>query len=403
VSVAARPRHPVTGRRFWLRAKTPRELGAYVHRLDSLRTELRLGMRSAEEVDRELRHLRHGPVTVERAAVSYLERSLADNTKRRVRSLLASYLAPFAAKPIASIDAVQLAAWIRWLQSTGLHGTSIGTVWRTLRAIARHAQERGWIGALPWGAWRPKLPGGPKRPQREATRSLAELARLLEAARRNDDDDRALLRCAPADSEPKIAAAALLCLRQGELGGLRWSDIEWGPPLVVLVARQWEKAPLKMRAQPRRIEAATDLADILTRYRAHLQVSCLYDERGPVFPSRKSVYGRPRAYTRGQVLTSLQLRAAVNRAGLPNAGGWSAHSLRDSFVTLEVDATGGDLARVASRSRHASLSSFVRYVRAVSRNTAPPAFHSLPGLENAGGAPSLPEHDESTAKNEPPP
>jgi integrase len=65
---------------------------------------------------------------------------------------------------------------------------------------------------------------------------------------------------------------------------------------------------------------------------------------------------------------------------LPNVLSWSAHSLRDTFVSLEVAATGGDLARVQARSRHATLSSLARYVRALSRNhPAPPAVRTLAG------------------------
>jgi integrase len=404
VSFMTRPRHPVTGRRFYLRARTQRELEAYMHRLDTLRTELRLNVRTVEEIDRELRHLRHGPVTLERAAVSYLERKLADNTKRRVRSALDSHLRAIAALPIASLDAVTLQAWIRSVELTGIHQTSVRAVWKTLSAIVRHATERGWIGALPWGSWRPKIGRAPKRAQREATRTLAELRRLLEGARANDDEDRSYLPMSMADSEAKIAAASLLGLRQGELAGLRWDEVGWGPPLVVLVARQWENAPLKNSAQPRRIEAIEALAEILQRLRAHQERWGMYEPAGPVFPSRKSAYGKPRPYTRGQVLTSLQVRSAVNRAGLPHPQAWSAHSLRDSFVTLEAQASGGDLVRVASRSRHASLTSLVRYLRAVSRDTAPPAFSCLPGY-NADGAPSLlsPGHDDRIIEKEPPP
>lgn len=406
MSVASRPRHPVTGRRFFLRARTPRELDAYLHRLDSLRTELRLGLRTADEVDRELRHLRHGPVTLERAAVSYLQRpALALNTKRRVRSLLATHLSALAYRPLGSLDAIALQAWIRTLERAGLHATSIGTVWRTVSAIGRHAQERGWLGVLPWSGWRPRLSSAGKRAPREAARTLSELARLLSAAAVIDEGAALLFR--PADLEAKIACAALLGLRQGELGGLRWSDVQWGPPVVVLVARQWRDAPLKGHAQPKRIEAIDALGDVLWRHRERLESACLHHPEGPIFVrQRLSAPHRPRPYTRGQVLTSLELRSAVNRAGLPHVGAWSAHSLRDSFVTLEAASAGGDLARVASRSRHASLSSLVRYLRATTRDTAPPAFASLPRLTSnaSGAAPLLPTAGttDETAPNETP-
>lgn len=386
----SQPRHPITGRRIRLHARTQRELDAYLHRLDTLRTELKLGMRTIEQVDVELRHLMHGPATVERAAVGYLARaSLAKNTKSRVRSLVESknggaHLAPLLGRPLASLDASVLAPWLEGLARAKLHPTTIAMIWRTLRSIVRHGAERGWIGALPWGAWRPRLSRAPRRPPREATRTLEELARLLLAARELDDRDWNLTRAAMGtwDREAMIACAALLGLRQGELGGLRWSDVGWGPPIEVLVARQWQRDPLKMGAQPMRVQALEELAEILMRYRARLRIAGRYRDGGPVFPRRDD----GRWYTRGAVLSRLNLRAAIRRAQLPHLASWSAHSLRDSFVTLEVLASGGDLVRAAARSRHASVASLARYLHALSRSCASPATSHLPSVI-AGDAP----------------
>lgn len=392
----SRPRHPVTGRRFWLSAPTKRELDAYLHRLDGLRTELKLGLRTSEEVARDLRHLQHGPATVERAAVSYLERpSLAKNTKRRVRALLESdkgaHLRPLLAVPLASLDGAVLAPWIEGLHRAGLHPTTIAMIWRTLRSLVRHGAERGWIGALPWGAWRPRLSGAPKRALREAARTMGELAAILMAARELDEDDLSYLPMASADREAKIACCALLGLRQGELGGLRWGDLE---PPTVLVARQYEGRPLKMGAQAARIETVPELFAILERFRARRAPwwgGGLKPEH-PIFPSPKSAFGKPRPYTGGQVLTSLQLRSAVRRAKLPHGGAWSPHSLRDTFVTLEVAARGGDLPGALPRTRHATVASLARYLRATFRDPSPPPALLLPGTtRDELGSPPTPD------------
>lgn len=378
MSFAARPRHPVTGKRISLSAASKRELDSYLYRIDSLRTELRLGVRSSEQIDRELRHLRHGPVTLARAAVAYLERPLAMNTKRGMRSAVDGHLAVLLPNPIASLDAPTVAAWIEALAKAGLARTTIGTVWRKLRSLVRYAQERGWIGAPPWGDWRPSRGrGAAGRPTREAARSVDELVRLAHAARELDAIEYTGLECL-------ILVAALLGLRQGELAGLRWHDVMWGPPLFVRVARQWGRgAPLKGNAKPRRIESIRELAIALLAHRDALTARQLFAESGPIFPVPSSEATRPRAYEKGEVLTRLKLRTAVARARLPNVGAWSAHSLRDSFVTLEAAAAGGDLAHVQSRSRHASLASLVRYLRAMNRNRpASPALLELPGLES---------------------
>ena len=407
MSYQTRPRHPITGRRIRLHARSAVELGAYKHRLDSLRTDMKLGLKSVEQVEKELRHLQHGPATVERAAVGYLERpSLAENTKRRVRALVQSanggaHLAPLLGVPLAALDASVLSPWIEGLHKAGLHPTTIAMIWRTLRSLVRHGAERGWIGALPWGAWRPRLSKAPKRPQREAARTLEELARLLLAAR--ELDARAARPRALGDrgaaSHRGQTARGLLGLRQGELAGLRWSDVEWRPPITVLIARQYARAPLKMGAQPKRIESIEELRTILLRHQERLAIAGLWTPCGPIFPAPASLEeGRARPYLAGPVLSRLNLRAAMRRAQLPNVGAWSAHSLRDSFVTLEALASGGDLAHVAARSRHGSLASLARYLRALSRNNAAPAIPSLAG-SIAGAAPALEEHH---AKETPP-
>jgi integrase len=390
LSVSARPRHPITGRRFILTARTPRELESYLHRLDSLRTELRIGLRSIEQIDRELRHLQHGPAILERAAVSYLERpNLARNTKKRVRSVIdpkgSGHLVSLLSKPIAALDAPTLSAWITELERAGLHGTSIGTIWRTLRAIVRHASEKGWIGALPWGAWRPKLRGAAKRELREAARSYDELAALLAAAAALDAA-RGPASCLHA----MIACAALLGLRQGELAGLRWTDVETlGLVTTVLVARQWEGQPLKMGAAPMRIETGPELGQILAAHAMRLTDAGRFARKGPIFPHPK--HERPTPYSRGQVLSTLNLRACVRRAKLPHVLSWSPHSLRDSFVTLEALAAGGDLRRVAARSRHATIDSLARYLRAHTRNPAPPSLlGARPGHSEGDAAPDDP-------------
>lgn len=381
---SARPRHPVTGRRFRLRAGTPRELEAYLHRVESLRTELRLSMRTPEEVDRDIRRLVHGPITLERAALAYLERgSIAPNTRRGMRSALAVAFRPIADRPLASLDAPTLAGWIEGL-ARSLEPTSLGTVWRRLRAIARYAQERGWIGRAPWGDWTPARRASVRpRRQREAARSVDELVRLVHAARALDENVYTGLGL-------KILIACLLGLRQGELGGLRWEDVAWGPPLRITIARQWDEgAPVKAR-RVKQLESIDELAIALADHRERMKSARLYREKGPIFPGPDSAPDHARAYSGGEVLTRLHMRKAVSLAGLPNIAGWSAHSCRDTFVTLEASAAGGDLQRVQARSRHASLASLVRYLRALDRNApASPALIELPGLE-AGDAGPIP-------------
>jgi integrase len=378
---SSRPRHPVTGRRIRVRAQTQRELDAYLHHFDSLRKSVRYGIRTPEEIGRGLGFLDHGPVTLERAAVAYLERpALAPNTRRGMRSAVDGHFAKLLPLPLAALDGPTVARWVESLEKAGLAAGSIGTLWRKLGAVVRYASERGWISAPPWGDWKPTRGTGAKgRAMREAARSVGELVRLAHAARELDALEYSGLEC-------KILVTSLLGLRQGELAGLRWSDVAWGPPIVVFVTRQWAKAPLKNK-RPMRIESIRELAVVLASHREEIRARALYDERGPVFPSPKSLASAPRAYEKGEVLTRLHIRKAVSLAHLPNIRGWSAHSLRDTFVTLEASAAGGDLAHVQARSRHASLASLARYLRTLNRNRpASPALLELPGLDCADDA-----------------
>ena len=400
----AKTKHPVTGRRIHLRARSERELEAYKHRVESLASELRLGLTSAEDVSRALRRLEHGVVTLERAANAYAERSdLAANTRGRVRALLTTQIAPLAALELVQLDSSVLKPWLDQLRARGLEVTTIATTWRTLRSVIRYAAERGWIGALPWGAWRPTLWGGKSsRAPREACRSIAELARLIAAGAAVDeaDDDLAL--------EPKIAAAGLLGLRQGELAGLRWPDLTRGPerldddgrasrPLMVSIERQWQGAPLKNRGRRRKLETIEELATILERHRLRLVEKGLYLPAGPVFPSpAHSRRGVPKPYPSGRVISSIHLRQAVALAGLPNVQCWSAHSLRDTFVTLENQAMGGDLARLATRSGHSSIASLARYFRSADRQPSGPGIKALPTLPGSEVPPLLVGHLETT-------
>jgi integrase len=379
----AHPRHPLTGKQFTLRAKTKRELEAYLAHLDKLREGLRLGTLTDHEVAHTLRRLRkHGRRTLEQAARAYMERPhLSPNTRRRVASNLATHLHELAPLPLEALEAPRLAAWLERCGRT-LTGGTLTVLWRTLRAVVRFALERGWLDRCPWGSWRPSIRGKPStRLPREAARHVGELRALIEAARELDVASRVI----GANSAIKIALAAFLGLRAGELAGLRWSDLDW-PAQVVAIVRQGEGRPTKARRVDL-VAAVPELFAMLEQWRVYLDGFALYAIDGPILPCMwRSSMREPRPYLeRAEVLTRAELRAAVERAGLPHAERWTPHSLRDTFVTLEAEGAAGDLAAVAERSRHASIGSLVRYLRARTREPAPPRML----LNGAKSAPRL--------------
>jgi hypothetical protein len=390
----ATPCHPLTGARFRVRARTERELESYLHRIDTWREELKLSMLTPDEVDRKLRRLRFGSTTLGRAARSYVQRTdVAPNTRRRIESAIRSSLAELAGEELDALDGPRLSRHFDKLAGR-MAQSSLGQIWRTLRAIVRHAAEKGWIARVPWGTWRPRQrAGGEGRELRECCRTVDELAALLGAAGTLDAAGgpyRAL--------EPKIACAALLGLRQGELAGLRWYDT-YPDRGTVAIRRQWDDRPLKTweRAE---LAAVPMLFLVLERHRERLglpprgrgynaEAVAFAEHAGePLFPAPGGGH-----YASGECLSTRDLRAAARAAALDNLSAWSPHSLRDTFVTLEAQSSGGDLAKLASRTRHRSIASLVRYLRRFDRAVLVAA--SGPEL------PALPEPSRPQKRNGP--
>jgi integrase len=366
---SARLRHPVSGRQFRVSGRTPGELALLVAHVDGLRTALRVGAKSPADVERELRRLTHGPVTLERAALAYA-RMRSENTAKAVRSFLAACGKALAPLELEQLDAPRLAKWIEGLRASNAE-TSVLRYWRTLRSIARYAAEQGWLAAAPWGMWRPsRVVGGQRPASREAARSAEELEQLFAAARALDAERAARGKCAH-ELEAKMQTKVLAGLRQGELAGLRWSDLDWHGGTIT-IARQYDGRVTKGKKPPKTIAVLRELFDVLREHALDLEARELYEEQGPIFPSpRYSSPGKPRHYQQGQCLSTLDLRCVVEKAHLPNVADWSPHSLRDTFATLENEASGGDLAATSQRTRHASIGSLVRYLRSRSRELAP--------------------------------
>lgn len=382
----AHPRHPLTGKQVRISARTDRELQAALHAIDQLRTDYANGWKSAADIDRAMRRHVHGAVTLTRIARSYVAAGAARNTVRRVESFLRSAGAELATLDFADLDGPAVNLWVKRLAAKGYRGSTIATAWRTLSALARHAAERGWIAAAPWGAYRPEERSMRAAPRlREASRTIEELEQLFAAAAALDaEHENNEGRCTMVFA--KIATMAMLGVRQGELGGLRWPDLDAARGTVT-IERQYDGRPLK-HSRPTRIAADGFLFIVLQEHADRLGRFGLYRSDGPVFPSPKhSSQTVIRPHRSGEVLTRVDLRTAVQKAGLPNVRAWAPTSLRDSFATLEQRAADGDLRRLSERTRHASIASLARYLRARTREPAPPGFS--PRLESSRPTPLL--------------
>lgn len=378
----ASPRNPLTGRKMVIRARTQRELEAALHHVDSMRVELRIGSISRDQAERILRRLVHGPISLERAAIAYARRpGLAPETARRVvRSWLPGAARELAPLELEALDAPRLKRWIDELAGEGHAPGGISTAWSILRSVGRYAVERGWIARYPWGEWRPMIAGKRKRKEREAARSPDELARVLEAARAADARALAASRRALGDLEARIATMALCGVRQGELAGLRWRDVDEAAGTVT-IARQWDTRRAPKGRSIATLRALPELFALLSQTRRRLEdLGALRPGGdGPCFPDVRawrdaSRYCHQARARSPEPLPSSALRSCVLRAGLPRPSAWTATSLRDTFATLEAAAFGEDLDGLRTRTRHASIGSLLRYLRARSRALAAPGF-----------------------------
>ena len=377
-ALLSRPRHPVTGKRIILRAHTQREMDAYLHRVHTVRQEMRLGMSDAGDVGRSLRGLERKRVTLLEAADSYASLArLAPRTRAVSRNIVRDNGAQLRGRPVhgallelagerlEALTAPRVAKHFRKLAERFAWQTVI-TTWRKLRAIVRHAAEQGWITAAPWGMWRPARPTHalPGKARRECCRNAQERARLLEAAA---DVGREL------GNRRTFTAALAVALytgaRKGELAGLEWRDVfADGFTCVVRIARQYDARPMK--AEGARAVSALELAPYLADLRA---LRAPESVRDPLFPAANGGHRK-----QGDVIDPEHLRLAAARAGLGDPKRWSPHSLRDSFVTIEAQACGGDLRRLSERTGHRSIDSLLRYLQTFDREPRP-----LPELPSA--------------------
>jgi integrase len=369
-------------------ARSAPELERLLGHIENMRDELRVGMVSEADVDRKLRRVRYGAVRLERVLESYARRKdLSYDTIKNARSAMRGPLRELASLDIEALEAPLVSRVFQRLASTHARSSVVST-WRVLRSLLRHAAERGWIGRVPWGPWRPRAGGGqPAKPLRECCRSEAERAKLIAAARVMDDED--LARGRPyRELEAKIAAGAHLGLRQGEVAGLRTYDL-YPARLVVGVRRQWDGDPIKGAVSGADLTAPPELFEVLERHLLRLRAwEPRKTDRTP------SVLGRPLFeaaagghYLRGSKPIALEaLRDVVRQAGLPNPERWTAHSLRDSFATIEAKSARGDFEALRRRTRHTTVESLVRYLRSFERDLQELVGGDIPKLPGGNGA-----------------
>jgi integrase len=363
--------HPVTGQRRSVTVPTEGDAAMVRNRIEDLKLGLRLGTLTADRAMYELRRLspsRRGRRTLREAALAWAEHVSPRTQRETLSHLNRGPLASIAEVPLESLDIKQMSSWIVLLRGSYADGSIVGA-WRVVSAIVRSAITRRWIDVLPWGDWRPRGLDPTPRARDCATTPL-EIARLLAAARELDDNSMQRI----ATFEIRMALALMLGLRSGELCGLRWSDLDLERRRVTIARQYCERAP---KTTPATLAASPELFAILAKHRERLEPYGLYTEDGPLFPHLPSSRpGRPK-HCPTAVLSGADVRRVVRLAGLPNAEKWTVHSLRASFVCVELAAS-GSVAHAMQRARHRSIKATQHYIRGLLElSPAEPAW-SLP-------------------------
>lgn len=278
--------------------------------------------------------------TVQEAGTAYIDHlELVMERKRTTiqdyRGYLRNHLAPyFAGRPLDKIDRAYVESFMLAKKRDGLSTKTIQNLLNFLHGIFAFSVKREWATANPVALV--------DRPR--SARSSHRRIRFLQP-----EELEALLRAVPDDElgvveRPLYLTAALTGLRQGELIGLRWIDVDWVAGRI-RVAESYTRgafdSPKSHRG--RSVPLADRLAGELER---HFQQTRFRGEQDLVFAHPLT----------GHVFDASKLRKrftdALERAGLHRI---TFHELRHTFGT-QMAAAGAPLRAIQEWMGHADAS-----------------------------------------------
>ncbi len=368
-----------------------------------LRRDVRQGFTSPAEASRYASRVAKGAVKVSEIWADYIATQKPEY-RRVLNSVWKNRIAPFFAhRSVWELDELVMRKW--WADElSGANGRrkvvekTVANAWDGLYAavtLAINGSRK--LSEYPWGSFKPKkTQWTPEESPREACRSMSEMEDLLLVAKHHDEEIWKEGRFS--DLMNRIGVMVLCGLRQGEGCALAWTDVLIDvPPYRVTIRHQakdgwqtfhpeWDRPlyPTKGR-KVHHLVPHEACVFMLRSQRELLQRHGRYREDGPVFPGRGGAWR-----THAELVDCDDLRRVVAHAGLPNVDQWVTHSLRHSFATLEaasVFANGGDLASIAKRTRHSSISILEGYLHRLGRGVPGSALPALTAgiTDNAGG------------------
>jgi integrase len=262
---------------------------------------------------------------------------LRPRTRQLYQTALDRHINPrLGGRRVSEITADHIAALVLELQRGGLSGWTIRGILVPLGRVLSHAARRGLITDNPLR----RLERG-ERP--EATRREMRILR--------PDEIDALLQAATRSYRPILATAVFTGLRQGELLGLTWADIDFDNE-AVHVRRQLDRSGAHTAPKtPKAIRDVILMPSVATLLRAHKLASAHSRPGDPVFAT---LTGAPMHYRN---VTRRGLAAAISRAGVEQDGQprLRFHDLRHTFASLLI-AQGLNVVFVSRQLGHASAS-----------------------------------------------
>ncbi len=281
----------------------------------------------------------------------YMDRWLEDSVKQRVGSyrthesyqqLARSYLLPALGHlKLTQIQPEHLEQVYRGMQDRGLSASTVHRTHAVVRSMLKQAAQRGHVPRNV--ATLVQLP----RVQRQELQTLDEeqVRRLLEAARGTRH-------------EALITLAVMTGLRQGELLGLRWADVDIEAGTLTVrfqLNHRGEFAQPKTRAARRTMRLPTPVVEVLRAHKIRqmedrLRAGEWWEDHNLVFCSHRT-WPKRAGTPLGHRNVFRAFKALLQKAGLPDI---RFHDLRHTAATMML-AHGVNIKVAQARLGHAQI------------------------------------------------
>jgi integrase len=267
----------------------------------------------------------------------YVRTNLKESTAQAYRVLLDKHIYPsFRKKPLAEITRNEIKALCYKKAESGLAERSVHYIARTMSTIFNQAIEDGLIAANP--AARPgRYVKMADRRGKFGILTPAEGRLFLDIARERSTK-----------FYPLFLTALRTGMRQGEILGLQWGDIDWNGKFIEIRRASWNRIiTTPKNGKSRRVDMSDQLAQVLSEHKLALAKQALKKGRTMsewVFPSSVGAPLEPNRVREAFFFT-------LKQAGLRRI---RFHDLRHSFASWLI-ANGESLAYVKEQLGHHSI------------------------------------------------